>query len=111
MDLLADIDRRWGLRMQKFRSAVRLGTEARLQDLKAAGVPACRSACRPLTRRRSNFWAAHSPTRPKMHSCRARYDRLSLDLIYARPDQLELGAGTGTCAGVGAPHVALPVDD
>ena len=92
-DLLADIDRRWGLAADaeiSLEANPVSAPEARLRDLKAAGITRLSLGVQAFDASALKFLGrTHSLEQAENAFLAARgiFDRLSLDLIYARPDQ------------------------
>ena len=92
-DLLADIDRRWGLAADaeiSLEANPVSAPAARLQNLKAAGITRLSLGAQAFDAAALKFLGrTHSLEQAEDAFVAARgiFDRASLDLIYARPDQ------------------------
>ena len=98
-DLLADIDRRWGLVTDaeiSLEANPISAPEGRLRDLKAAGITRLSLGVQAFDAPALKFLGrTHSLEQAENAFLAARgiFDRLSLDLIYSRPDQTLDGWG------------------
>ena len=96
-DLLADIDRRWGLAADaeiSLEANPVSAPEARLQSLKAAGINRLSLGVQAFDAGALKFLGrTHSLEQAEAAFVTARgiFDRASLDLIYARPEQTLAG--------------------
>lgn len=96
-DLLADIDRRWGLAAEaeiSLEANPVSAPEARLQALKAAGINRLSLGVQAFDAGALKFLGrTHSQEQAEAAFVAARgiFDRASLDLIYARPEQTLAG--------------------